>query len=257
MRPALMVMVSLVLLLSLGGTGAGAILPDLTNWGGASLLSLIQSKVNGKVTAQEISGNPLSGVVFKDLTITGPDGKVFLSLDRLEVRLSLASIPNFHLDLGTLALENPRVYLVRDQSGQWNFSHLLKPEEKPAEPAEPQGLVGKILPYFFQGLDLSNLLVHRGELFITEGGRTSHYSDLDLKANLTFLHWGQPQQKIEVDIANLGVTTSQGRVELEARLTYSSGTTQIDSLNLKLAGQTVASFKGEVCPPLTKLSSRA
>ena len=49
MRPALMLMVSLVLLLSLGGTGAGAILPDLTNWGGASLLSLMQSKVNGRL----------------------------------------------------------------------------------------------------------------------------------------------------------------------------------------------------------------
>ena len=64
MRRATMVMVSLALLLSLGGTGAGAVLPDITNWGGSFLLSLIQSKVNGQVTAKEISGNPLSGVVF-------------------------------------------------------------------------------------------------------------------------------------------------------------------------------------------------
>ena len=34
MRRAMMVMVSLVLLLSWGETAAGAILPDLTNWGG-------------------------------------------------------------------------------------------------------------------------------------------------------------------------------------------------------------------------------
>ena len=70
--------------------------------------------------------------------------------------------------------------------------------------------------------------MHRGELFITEGGRTSHYSDLDLKANLTFLNWGQPQQKIKIDISSLGITTSQGRVELEARLTSVAGTTQIE-----------------------------
>ena len=254
MRPALMLMVSLVLLLSLGGTGAGAILPDLTNWGGASLLSLMQSKVNGQVTAKEISGNPLSGVVFKNLTMTGPDGKVFLSVDRLEVRLSLASIPHFRLDLGTLALENPRIYLSRDKSGQWNFNHLIKPEEKPAPAAESQGLVKKILPYIFQGIDLSNILVHQGELFISDGDRTSHYSGLDLKANLTFLHWGQPQQEIKVDISSLGVTTSQGRVELAARLTSIAGTTQVDALNLKLAGRTLASLKGEVCTPLTKLS---
>src|SRR5450759_2387317 len=167
MRPAMMVMVFLVLLLSWGKTAASAILPDITNWGGASLLSLIQDKVNGKVTAREISGNPLSGVVYQDLTITGPDGKVFLTVDHLEARLSLASIPTFRLDLRALALENPRVYLDRDKSGQWNVGHLLKPEEKPAEPAEPQGLMRRITPYLFRGLDLSNLVVHRGELFIT------------------------------------------------------------------------------------------
>ena len=94
--------------------------------------------MNGKVTAREISGNPLSGVVFQDLTITDPDGKVLLSIDRFEARLSLASIPTFHLDLGTLALDNPRVYLFRNPSGQWNFSQLIKPAEKPAEPAEPR-----------------------------------------------------------------------------------------------------------------------
>ena len=185
-------------------------------------------------------------MVYQDLTITDPDGKVVLSVDRLEARLSLASIPSFRLDLGALALENPRVYLDRDKSGQWNIGHLLK-AEKPAEPAESQGLVGKITPYLFQGINLSNVSVHRGELFITEDGRTSHYTDLDLKSSLSLLDWGQPQQKIKIDISSLGITTSQGRVELEARLTSSSGTTQIDSLNLKLAGQTVASFKGEVC----------
>ena len=253
MRRVTMVMVSLVLLLSLGGSATGAVLPDITNWGGSYLLSLIQSKVNGQVTAKAISGNPLSGVVFKDLTITDPDGKVFLSVDRFEARLSLASIPNFRLDLGALALENPRVYLDRDKSGQWNVGHLLK-AEKPAEPAESQGLVEKITPYLFQGINLSNILVHRGELFMTEDGRTRHYTDLDLKASLSLLDWGQPQQKIKIDISSLGITTSQGRVELAARLTSISGTVQIDSLNLNLAGQTVASLKGEVCRPLPELT---
>ena len=211
-------MVSLVLLLSWGKTAASAILPDLTNWGGDYLLSLVQSKVNGKVTARKISGNPLSGVVYQDLTITDPDGKVVLSIDRFEARLSLASIPTFRLDLGAMALNNPRVYLDRDKSGQWNVSHLLK-AEKPATlaaPAEPQGLMRRITTYLFRGLDLSNLVVHRGELFITEGGYTRHYSEIDLKASLSLLNLGQPQQKAEVNIANLGITTPQGRFELEA-----------------------------------------
>ena len=116
-------------------------------------------------------------------------------------------------------------------------------------PPNPRVWWEKSAAYLFRGLDLSNLVVHRGELFITEGGHTSHYSDLDLKASLSLLDLGQPQQKVKINIASLGITTPQGRVELEARLTYSSGTAQIDSLNLKLAGQTVVSFKGEVCRP--------
>ena len=253
MRRAMMVMVSLVLLLSLGESATGAVLPDITDWGGSYLLSLIQSKVNGKVTAREISGNPLSGIVYQDLAVTDADGKVFLSVDRLEVRLSLASIPTFRLDLGTLALENPRVFLDRDKSGQWNVSHLLKAEK----PAAPQGLMGKISRYLFRGLDLSNLLVHRGELFITEGGHTRHYSGLDLKSSLSLLNLGQPQQQAEVNIASLGITTPQGRAELSARLTYSAGVAQIDSLNLKMAGQTVVSFKGEVCRPVYEKNEKA
>ena len=249
MRRAMMIMVSLVLLLSWGKTAASAILPDLSNWGGAYLLSLIQSKVNGKVTAREISGNPLTGVVYQDLTITDPDGKVILAVDRLEARLSLASIPAFRLDLGTLALENPRVYLFREPSGQWNVSQLLK-AEKPAEPAESQGLMRSITTYLFRGLDLSNLVVHRGELFITEGGHTRHYSEIDLKSSLSLLNLGLPQQKVEVNIPNLGITTPQGRVEMDAELTYSAGTARIGSLNLKLAGRRVVSLTGEVCQPL-------
>ena len=44
MRRPMMLMVSLALLLSLGGSASGAILPDITNWGGSFLLSLVQEQ---------------------------------------------------------------------------------------------------------------------------------------------------------------------------------------------------------------------
>ena len=94
--------------------------------------------MNGKVTAQEISGNPLSGVVFKDLTITDPDGKVILVVDRLEARLSLASIPTFRLDLGTLALENPRVYLDREHPASGMSAGSSNRRKSPPNPPNPK-----------------------------------------------------------------------------------------------------------------------
>ena len=246
MRRAMWVIVLLVIFLIWGKIAAGAILPDFTNWGGDYLLSLIQDRINGKVTAREISGNPLTGITYKDLEIIGPDGKPVLAADRLEIRLSLASIPTLRLDLGTLALDKPRVYLDRDQSGRWNVEHLLK-TAKPADPPESPGLISRITTYFFRSLDLSNLEVRGGELFITEDGLTRRYSEVDLKASLSLLNLGQPQQKAEVNIANLGITAPQGRVELDTRLTYGSGAARIGSLNLKLAGRRVVSLSGEVC----------
>jgi hypothetical protein len=251
MRAVTMVIVSLALLLGWGGTGAAAVLPDIANWGGPYLLSLLQDRVNGKISVREISGNPLTGLTYKDLEISGPDGKPVLTADRLEIRLSLWSIPTFHLDLGALALIKPRVYLSREKSGPWNISRLAKEAEKPSE---PPGLVGKITGLALREVNLANLIVQQGEIFITQGDQTRYYPGLDLAANLSLLNLGQPQPTVKVNRAEMGITTPQGRVEMDIRLTYGGGLARLDRLNLKLAGQPVASLSGEVCRPLTELS---
>ncbi|MFA5111733.1 MAG: hypothetical protein WC443_10035, partial [Desulfobaccales bacterium] len=254
MRQVKILMVSLGLLLMLGGEGRCDWWTDLTNWGGPTLLSLIQDQVNGRVAAKEISGNPISGLVYRDLTITGPDGQIVFTADRLGIRLSLATLLAFHLDLGAVVLDNPKFYLVKDKSGQWNVSRLVKPEAQPAPPAQPQGLGGKIAAYFFREINLANLQVDDGELVITDDGETRRFPGLYLKSSLILRHWGQPQQEARIDIASLRLTTPQGRAELETRLRYGEGLATIDSLNLKLAGQTVISLAGQVCQPLTGLT---
>jgi autotransporter translocation and assembly factor TamB len=239
----------LTLGLLLGLAAVGALLLGKTTWGGSFLLSLIQNKVNGQVTAREISGNPITGLIFKDIQITGPAGESFLAADRLEIRLSLGSIPTFHLDLGTLALVKPRVHLTQEKSGSWNISRLAKPE---TPPAKPPGLIDQITAYFLRQVDLPNLLVQKGEIIVTREEHTQHYSDLDFTANLTLFNLGKPNLKVEVNLAKLGVTTPQGRAELDTRLTYSSDLARIDRLNLKLAGQTVVTLTGKVCRPLAQ-----
>ncbi|MCK9377873.1 MAG: hypothetical protein M0P73_17235, partial [Syntrophobacterales bacterium] len=168
MRHIKMMMVSLGLLLLLGGEGQCAFWTDFTNWGGPNLLSLLQGHLNGRVTAKEISGNPISGLVYQDLTITGPDGQVVFTANRLGIRLSLASLLTFHLDLGAVVLDNPKFFLVKEKSGQWNVSRLLKPEAPPAPPAQPPGLLGKITAYFLREINLANLQVDDGEIVITD-----------------------------------------------------------------------------------------
>jgi autotransporter translocation and assembly factor TamB len=251
MRLAKLALVTLCLLLIMSGTGAGASLSDITSFGGSYVLSLIQGKVNGKVSAKKFSGNPLTGVVYQDFTITGPDGKTVMTADRFVVRLSLSSIPTFHLDLGTVAFYKPHIYVVKEKSGQWNISRVMKTESKPTK---PPGLMEKGIHYFLREIQISNLEVKDGEISFTEGGHTRQYPNLDLKGSLSLLHPGQADQQIKLNLASLGIKTPQGRAELEARLSYRAGLAQIASLNLKLAGQTVVSVQGELCRPLAGLS---
>ncbi|MCK9377271.1 MAG: translocation/assembly module TamB domain-containing protein, partial [Syntrophobacterales bacterium] len=128
------------------------------------------------------------------------------------------------------------------------------PEAPPAPPAQPPGLLGKITAYFLREINLANLQVDDGEIVITDGGSTRRFPNLYLKSSLTLYSFGQPQQQARINIASLRLTTPQGRAELETRLRYGAGLATIDSLNLKLAGQTVLSLEGEVCRPLTGLT---
>jgi translocation and assembly module TamB len=251
MRRAKISLLTLAVLLCMAGTGNCSMFSFFTNWGGSYLLSLIQGEVNGKVTAAAISGNPLSGVTYKNFAILNPDGTIFMAAERLEVRLSLSSLISFYLDVGNLALIKPRIYLSQAKSGQWNVGTLVK---KKPQPTKLPGLLEKILAYFFREIKLSNLVVQQGELLLTSGGVTKRYPNLDLISSLTLLQVGQPQQQITMEVPTLGITTPQGRAELETRLAYGSGVAKIKGLHLKLAGQPVASVQGEICRPLDDLT---
>jgi hypothetical protein len=242
---------TLAVVLVLTGTGVAGVLPDLANWGGPSLLALLQDRVNGTVAAGQITGNPLTGLAFHDLKVTDPDGRLILAADRLEIRLSLWSLAAFRLDVGWLALTNPRLHLVREPSGAWNGSRMLK---APPEPKPPPGFLARLAAYFLREINLADLVMQGGELLITRGADTRRYADLDVRAGLVFQNLGQPQPVVKVKSARAGITAPQGRVEVETRLSFSAGVARIDSLQVQLAGRPLVALQGEVCRPLTDLS---
>jgi translocation and assembly module TamB len=251
MRLVRIVWLSLALLVALGGVGECSIFSNITNLGSSYVLSMIQNQINGKVSATKISGNPITGVVYQNFTITDPHGKTIVTADRFVLRLSLATVPTFHLDLATVAFDKPHFYVFREKSGQWNISHIVKPA---AKPAKPPGMLEKIIDTFLRKIQISNLRIKNGEISITQGGKTTQYSNLNLKSSLTLSNLGKPNEQIKLDVAYLGIKTPEGQAQLETRLAYSTGLARIDFLKLKLSGKTVASVKGEVCRPLTKLS---
>ncbi|HEX9883901.1 MAG TPA: translocation/assembly module TamB domain-containing protein [Desulfobaccales bacterium] len=252
LRRLRLILFTAALLLALGSQGLCGILPDaFWNWGGPRSLAWVQSKINGKLTAREIAGNPLTGLTFTDLVLTGPQGQVLLQAERLELRLALQSITALHPVIARLALMNPRGHLVQ-ADGLWNFSDLVPPPAPGPSSQPPAGITG----FLFREIEFSSLLVEHGELEITRDGVTRRYTDLDCKAAINLYHWGTPRRKLEVRGADLGVTTPQGRAQLNTGFTYSPSLVEIDSLALTLAGQPVLSLKGEICQPLKDLSCK-
>ena len=246
------IVLTVALLLALGGRGLCGILPDaFRNWGGSQFLDLVQSKINGKITAREVSGNPLTGFTYKDVVLTGPQGRVILQADRLELRLSLETIPALYPVVARLALVQPHFYLV-EEDGRWNFSRLAPPPAPGPPPPGPGGMMG----FFLRQVDFTSLLVEQGAVEITRDGVTRRYSELDLKAALNVSKPGTPQQNIDLKEADLGLTTPWGRAGLNTRLTYAPGLARIDHLALTLAGQGVLSLKGEICEPLKDLTCK-
>ncbi len=251
LRRLVIALFTAALLPALAGQGRCGLLPDaFWNWGGTQLLDLAQSKINGKITAREILGNPVTGLTYKDLVLTGPQGRVLLRADRLELRLSARSLTALYPVIARLALVNPHFYPVQEDGG-WNFSRLAPPA--PESPSQPPGL---LTGFFLREIDFSGIVVEHGDIELTRDGVTRRYTDLDLKAAVNLYHWGTPQRKLDVREADLGVTTPQGRAELNTRFSYSPDLARIGSLALKLAGQPVLDLKGEICEPLKDLSCK-
>ncbi len=245
--------VLLILLIFLGLAGLGLHGLIRWNWGGPYILALIQARVNGKITAGGISGNPITGITYEDLVIEGPDGQVLLKTARLEFRLSLQSITAGHLVLAELVFSSPLLHAVQF-SGQWNFDKLLKPE---VPPTTAPGIIDRIKTSFLQRVDLNRLIVDQGEILVIRNGTATHYRDLTLKSDLIILNSGKPEQEIKINQAELALTAPQGRVQFSTRLAYRRGLAKIDQFELKLAGENILSLQGELCQPATGLFCQA
>jgi translocation and assembly module TamB len=248
MRRRLKLLLVILALLGLAALGIFFLLSELRHWGGPALLDLIQDRINGQVSAREISGNPLTGLTYRGLVLRGPQGQVVLEAERLEVRLSPRSITAWHLIVSRVALDRPHLFLTRDRSGRWNVSDLPK---APQGPARPTSTLTVSLP---REIHLASLQINGGEVIVTRRGATTNYTALELKASADIHHFLQKEQKVNLDLAELAVTTPQGRLACATRLSYGDSRTKIGFFRLKLAGHPILDLQGELCSPLTALT---
>jgi autotransporter translocation and assembly factor TamB len=103
----------------------------------AVALERLRQAVNGRVEVGRLEGDLLRGVRIENVSITGPRGEPFLSVRRLEVDYEAGGFLHKRILLGDVRLVEPRIALVQDSTGRWNYLEILpflRGREKPGPP---------------------------------------------------------------------------------------------------------------------------
>jgi len=114
-----------------------------TRWGQERVRELVLNQfeevVDGDVRIGRIGGNPLHGIVLREVAIVDAEGRPFLDAQRVSFRYSVPGLLRQRLLLTDLRLEGARIVLDMPPGEAWNFSRIFAdPEAEPAEPrAEP------------------------------------------------------------------------------------------------------------------------
>ncbi|MBW1992329.1 MAG: hypothetical protein JRI59_09495, partial [Deltaproteobacteria bacterium] len=208
-------------------------------WAGTRLAAAVQERLNGTLTVKEIQGNPINGLIFREVALSSPQGEV-LHLKSLEIRLSLWSVIKLSPVIGKLAVMEPRLTLVQGADGRWNVSRLARAGEKPAPPKAYGGIS---LP--LRAVSLQQLLVVDGQITLTRAGQSTSFRNLDLNLAVHVARPFSPRMTVEISRGWAAVTTSQGRYALEVRLKAGKKRLQLSALSLQKDQERLLTVAGE------------
>jgi autotransporter translocation and assembly factor TamB len=101
-------------------------------------LDRLRSIVHGQVQVERVEGDLLRGATFTNVRISAPNGEPFVAARRLELNYQLPGLLRQRILLDRVRLEEPRVSLVRDSTGDWNALRIL-PFLRGGKPGGPAG----------------------------------------------------------------------------------------------------------------------
>ena len=169
-----------------------------------------------------------------------PSKAPFAQASELLVAVKLAPLLSKRVEIDSLELKNPKIELIRNDQGQWNYASLGKPQAQPAptqppakqapapqtQPQQPQPQQPKQQQQF----ELAKLLIDDGQVAITDyqkrQPRTVYdHIDLDLRGYA-------PGKPVDIDLA----AHLPGAGKQELRLTGKGGPMQDDLLATDFQG---------------------
>ena len=105
------------------------------------------------------------------------DNRPFAAADKLKVRVAFWPLLSKKLDVKSLELDHPKIELVRNQQGVWNFSTLGQPAQPPSTPqSSSTPPAGRTAPAQAQKQKPSPEPVQSGQGTQTGGGAAGQFS---------------------------------------------------------------------------------
>ncbi|MGH9555295.1 MAG: AsmA family protein, partial [Terriglobales bacterium] len=154
----------------------------------------LEKRLHRKVTlgAMRLSIAPLAFRV-RDMAIAEDqrfgEGKVFAQAEEVQVQAKLWPLLKGEVQVDSLEMRNPRVELIRNAEGEWNFASLGKPPAATAAaPAPPPGSPPPTSPPPALGtsLSLASLKITDGQIAVSDlrdGEPRTVYDHIDLTLN--------------------------------------------------------------------------
>ena len=153
MRKALWGALALFLVVLLAAAGYGRYLVGKLNTPAfqKALLAQASATAGADVRAREMSLSLFSGVTLRGITVANPapfPGEL-LTADAFVLRYRLLPLLAGRVEVERLALERPRLALVMDARGAFNYERLAPPPEteRPWPPARPCGSSSSSSPW--------------------------------------------------------------------------------------------------------------
>lgn len=150
-----------VLLGIVGLVGIVVVIVTSTDWGHERVrrfaLSELQHFVHGRVSMGKLSGNLLTGLTVRDLSIADSSGEPFIAAQEVSARYALGPLIAKKIWLEDVRLVRPLIVLDRPPGGKWNYQRIFPTDTtKPASTA----------PGFGSWIRFENVTVVDGDLVV-------------------------------------------------------------------------------------------
>lgn len=198
------------------------------------LLENVSKNINRKVEVGEIEAGLFKGISISDINIYERDGKnKFITLKKISLTPSILSILTGKLYISKVVILEPHINIVY-RKNQFNFSDLIKPQEKGGSPELP--------------LYINKVAVQSGSFTVDYEGRIIKIKNLNLTSKAINLKGGfpldfdlmvdtPPVEKIELNgktmVSTKFIELKTLRITKDKALVAVSGFLKPDSVNLK------------------------